>query len=150
MQHKKVLNGVYVCSDENASKLTTVAKALGAKLINIDGSKFHSKADILRKVGKALHFPDYYGENWDALGDCLHDFSWRKGDSHYIVLSHLDGILHGGMNEIRILGTIFADACKHWEHMGEVFVVILACSDIGLATPLQLPKFPAELTGKSA
>jgi hypothetical protein len=32
-----------------------------------------SKAAFLAAVGEALHFPDYYGHNFDALADCLHD-----------------------------------------------------------------------------
>ena len=32
-----------------------------------------TKSDFLRAVGEALDFPDYYGQNFDALADCLHD-----------------------------------------------------------------------------
>jgi hypothetical protein len=32
-----------------------------------------SKATFLAAVGEALAFPDHYGQNFDALADCLHD-----------------------------------------------------------------------------
>lgn len=32
-----------------------------------------SKAAFLAAVGEALAFPDYYGQNFDALADCLRD-----------------------------------------------------------------------------
>jgi RNAse (barnase) inhibitor barstar len=32
-----------------------------------------SKAEFLAAVGEALGFPDWYGQNFDALADCLHD-----------------------------------------------------------------------------
>lgn len=32
-----------------------------------------TKAAFLAAVGQALHFPDYYGQNFDALADCLRD-----------------------------------------------------------------------------
>ena len=32
-----------------------------------------SKAAFLAAVGEALDFPDYYGQNFDALADCLRD-----------------------------------------------------------------------------
>lgn len=35
-----------------------------------------SKAEFLKYVGQKLQFPRYYGENWDALQDCLGDLSW--------------------------------------------------------------------------
>jgi len=36
-------------------------------------NKFTSKEHILRYLGFAMHFPDYYGCNLDALQDCLGD-----------------------------------------------------------------------------
>ena len=32
-----------------------------------------TKAEFLAAVGETLGFPDYYGQNFDALADCLHD-----------------------------------------------------------------------------
>ncbi len=32
-----------------------------------------TKAEFLAAVGAALDFPDHYGQNFDALADCLHD-----------------------------------------------------------------------------
>lgn len=31
---------------------------------------------FFKKVSKKLEFPDYFGYNWNALNDCLQDFSW--------------------------------------------------------------------------
>ncbi len=36
-----------------------------------------TKADFLASVGEALAFPDHYGQNFDALADCLHDIGAR-------------------------------------------------------------------------
>jgi RNAse (barnase) inhibitor barstar len=33
-------------------------------------------ASLLQAVSAALRFPDYFGENWDALDDCLKDMAW--------------------------------------------------------------------------
>lgn len=41
---------------------------------HVDGwTTAYSKAAFLAAVGEALHFPDYYGQNFDALTDCLRD-----------------------------------------------------------------------------
>ena len=39
----------------------------------VDGWLGGTKAEFLSAVGEALGFPDYYGHNFDALADCLHD-----------------------------------------------------------------------------
>ena len=43
-----------------------------------------TKAEFLAAVGEALAFPDYYGQNFDALADCLADVT--AGDSEGWVL----------------------------------------------------------------
>lgn len=41
---------------------------------HVDGwTAADSKAAFLDAVGAALGFPDWYGRNFDALADCLHD-----------------------------------------------------------------------------
>ena len=42
-----------------------------------------TKAEFLAAVGETLGFPDYYGQNFDALSDCLHDIG--RG-AHGVVL----------------------------------------------------------------
>ena len=40
---------------------------------HIDGWHGETKADFLRAAGEALRFPEHYGQNFDALADCLGD-----------------------------------------------------------------------------
>ena len=42
------------------------------------------KAALLARFAAALHFPDWFGHNWDALSDCLTDLSWLPA-RHYRV-----------------------------------------------------------------
>jgi RNAse (barnase) inhibitor barstar len=39
----------------------------------LDGRLLSDKHALLAAVGRALDFPDYYGNNWDALEECLTD-----------------------------------------------------------------------------
>ncbi|MGH3361928.1 MAG: barstar family protein [Nocardioides sp.] len=49
----------------------------------LDGWRGESKAEFLAGVGEALDFPDYYGQNFDALADCLADVV--PGDGEGVV-----------------------------------------------------------------
>jgi Barstar (barnase inhibitor) len=40
---------------------------------HVDGWLAGGKAGFLAAVGRALAFPEWYGQNFDALADCLHD-----------------------------------------------------------------------------
>lgn len=49
----------------------------------IGGNK---KEDLFNEMKEKLQFPHYFGNNWDALYDCLCDLSWI--DKQRIVLIH--------------------------------------------------------------
>jgi hypothetical protein len=40
---------------------------------HVDGWTHPTKAEFLAAVGETFAFPDYYGQNFDALADLLHD-----------------------------------------------------------------------------
>ena len=69
-------SGVY-----RASRVDAIVDAVrGSKLnfatIALQG--ITDKAALLRKIAAELGFPDWFGENWDALEDCLTDLTWRQ------------------------------------------------------------------------
>lgn len=37
----------------------------------IDGSAVKNKENLMKAVAEAFRFPSYFGENWDAMLDCL-------------------------------------------------------------------------------
>ena len=43
----------------------------GQRFAHVDGLTAQTKAEFLAAVGEALDFPDYYGQNLDALEECL-------------------------------------------------------------------------------
>lgn len=49
-------------------------------------SQVEDDNDLIRQLSDILAFPDYFGDSWNALFDCLRDFSWisKRG----VVLVH--------------------------------------------------------------
>jgi RNAse (barnase) inhibitor barstar len=89
-------------------------------LAHISGIK--SKNDLLEKIYNNLNFPDYFGFNWDALYECLRDFSWIKEKK--IVLVHDD--FPGLTKEIlHVYLDILAHSVMNWQEGNENILEII-------------------------
>jgi hypothetical protein len=62
---------------------------------------------------EAGHFPTYFGHNWNALNDCLRDFSWI--DQKRILIIHDDLPLSNNESELLTYLEILADAVDLWK-----------------------------------
>ena len=43
-------------------------------VLKIKECKYNSKEELLNAIAESLHFPSYFGVNYDALEDCLKEF----------------------------------------------------------------------------
>ena len=69
-----------------------------------------TKGELLAEFGRALEFPDYFGQNWDALQECLTDLSWLPGDIYVVLIERANWLLEGGIaDELRK----FANSMNH-------------------------------------
>jgi hypothetical protein len=74
-----------------------------------------TKSDLLAHYEKEGHFPAYFGRNWDALLDCLRDFSWAN--QKRIVIAHSDLPLANEEDELRVYLEILETAVKDWKQV---------------------------------
>ncbi|MEU8775689.1 barstar family protein [Streptomyces sp. NPDC048606] len=54
----------------------TAAREAGWTVLRLDLDGVRSKDAVLRRCGRALEAPDWFGGNWDALADAARDLSW--------------------------------------------------------------------------
>jgi hypothetical protein len=84
-----------VCSPEppteasvsSAAKFATSARPPPQVLTPFGKSRFFDQ------LAPALQFPYYFGENWNALWDCIADLSRLKGSSLLVVFDAAEHLL---------------------------------------------------------
>ena len=81
-----------------------------------------SKAELLRTLSIGLNFPEYFGENWDALEECLRDLSWTN--SKRIVIFH-EGIPMIEPDQLQIYIQILLDCVEYWKLKNEHQLIVL-------------------------
>jgi hypothetical protein len=82
--------GVYAASAAQLQAISLSAASIGFDCWPLDVSAAQTAPTLLRQIGQALHFPEWYGENWDALADCLTDLSWSEAEGFIILLRGSD------------------------------------------------------------
>ncbi len=51
-------------------------------------AEIKTREELFSVLSEKLNFPEYFGQNWDALYDLLRDFSWIS--QHTVILAHTD------------------------------------------------------------
>lgn len=96
-----------------------------AEAIRLDARICPDRDSILEAMGEALHFPDYYGMNWDALEECLFDLSWWAGPV-IVLIEHAEAL---DRDALATLVDVWIEAAAAWAEAGRVCVLLLAGED---------------------
>jgi RNAse (barnase) inhibitor barstar len=79
------------------------------------GHKMRTAQALFDEVGAALQFPDYFGENWPALDECLTDLAWMPAHRYVlVVVRSLDVLMNEKRDMLHLFGDVLADAAEEW------------------------------------
>ena len=111
-----------------AARLTEIgqfAREHNYKFYQIDVSKVDSKAQLLSCFFDACEFPGYFGFNWDALRDCLRDFSFAPASGYILSILNSEQLRLNLPVEYQTMHDIFEEVSKVWEAENTPFVILL-------------------------
>ena len=60
-------------------------KAIPTGTIRLDFSNCTAADDLHEEIKRKFGFPEYYGENWDALWDLMEDFAISEGERSVLI-----------------------------------------------------------------
>lgn len=72
-----------------------------------------SDHDLFSLFSKELNFPDYFGDNWDALFDCLKDLSFVKEKN--ITIINNDIPFKNSIYDRKTYIELLVDLINHWK-----------------------------------
>ena len=82
----------------------------------IRGWKCPTYAALHNEVAAALQFPGYYGENWDAMDECITALDWMPAQWYLIHVNGIELVLPGDEKGFNIFLRILHDAGIAWAH----------------------------------
>jgi RNAse (barnase) inhibitor barstar len=133
-------SGVYsVAEDIKASDIKKATAACKLDFFRIDLKGVTGKAAFLKKVARALDFPKYFGMNWDALGDCLSDMSWRPASGYVLFFASFQSFAESAPADIKIVRDIFDSSARYWKQKSVPFYIILSYRRSASPAPTACP-----------
>ncbi len=114
---------VYVTplSDAAAAAICVLARSRGFDCTRVDLSGCLEKSELLTRIAKALEFPAWFGNNWDALADCITDLGWRPAVGYVLILENAAELQQVQPEVFDTALAILADAAVAWKARGATF-----------------------------
>jgi hypothetical protein len=96
-------------TDPWVSAEATALLERGGLVFRLNGRDLRDPASLFRTFARELSFPAYFGHNWDALVDCLHDFHGpgHGEDDVAILIEDADALL-----KVDFLGLFVSVLCQ--------------------------------------
>jgi RNAse (barnase) inhibitor barstar len=114
--------GAYHLPAAHAQALIDAAEGLEFACHLVDLGECRDKPAVLRAFAAALSFPDWFGDNWDALSDALSDLGWldeRAG--RVLVLERCATLRAAAQDDYDMLVGILDEAAEGWREIALPF-----------------------------
>lgn len=118
--------GLRPVAPQRREALLEAACAAGLHCVPIELAGCRDKAEFLARMALALEFPACFGQNWDALADCLGDLEWLPAEGYLLLLEHAAELRDAAPEDYRVATGILADAVETWRALGLPFWVFIA------------------------
>jgi hypothetical protein len=105
--------------------LRASAKRAGIEWLDLDLAGVASRETFLKRSAERLHLPDYFGQNWDALHECLLDLA-AEGSPGAVVHWRRGAVLAKRSPDVmKTALEILQEAAAGWAVTGRTFLVIV-------------------------
>lgn len=87
----------------------------GFAVFDADLSAAQGKGEFLAVMAQAIHAPEWFGHNWDALADALGDLSWQPAHGYVLLLRNGGDTLGLGGEEYDTASEILTCSVDFWK-----------------------------------
>lgn len=110
----------------HADTVEQAATAARLRFLAVDLARADSKRTLLAAFADGLRLPEHFGDNWDALADCLEDSDWLGKSGVAIRIAHSATYRKAHPHDWETAEEILAEAAEFWRERHLPFWVLVA------------------------
>jgi hypothetical protein len=115
--------GVILVSDKEHVQKTEDQSVNRLQVGVIAGKSARNHDAFMKSLWSPLHLPSYFGENWDAFDEVIHDLSWLQADAYLFILTDAHLLLDENDADFKIFLQLCEEAHRDWMNVeSEEFV----------------------------
>ncbi len=104
----------------------------GYRLFKLQGSSITDRNTLFHHLAKQMHFPDYFGNNWDALEECMSDLTdWQPAKGYVVIFEDAALFCKSAPNDFLTFVDIVVEIFDDWGHE-RVPLLLLLEGDVSL------------------
>lgn len=103
-------------TESEISRQASAVRDQGPFVAVVRGWRMRTAAGLHHEFAAALQFPAYYGNNWNALDDCLQDLSWLGGHGLVLVVTRAGEVLLDEDLNAEVLWDSLVYVREAWRH----------------------------------
>ncbi len=128
---RQMAAGIYRL-DSNASVefLRGEAENAGWQIYFLNGKTIRDKKTFLEHIARAMKFPAYFGQNWDALQDCLTDLQGIQVKGYILLFEHPERFFKTSPADWHVAMDVLNSAVEFWKQQQIPFYVLLRGGEI--------------------
>lgn len=126
-------SGLFFADRARFPAIEKLAASRHCQVLAVDLAGAAETRAILERLGNELHFPDWYGSNFDALYDCLSDPDWQAANGHLLLLGGLSNWQSTIPDDFAILIDVLLAVVETRQDSAKPFCILIDTPADGLA-----------------
>ena len=117
IEQAMVVSGLYFSKGSRSTLITDLERS-DFRVFHLDGKGIVDRATYFQALANLFEFGSYFGQNWDALADCLTDQLWGEDDRIVVVYSDYETFATGDPEAWEIAIEIWKSSVVFWQAQG--------------------------------
>ena len=117
IEQAMVASGLYLSTGPRSTLMTNLERS-DFRVFQLDGQGIVDRASYFQALANLFEFGSHFGQNWDALADCLTDQLWGEDDRIVVVYSDYEMFATGDPEAWTIALEIWKSSVIFWQAQG--------------------------------